>query len=700
MTQRPRGPRRRPRTAIAPRTRAALSNPAPPARLARAVFATQVRGLLRDRRALFAAFVLPILLYPLMFLGNSWLERLSTRTLEARTVRAALDLRGAPEDAAARLRARLAEEAPIEIEDVDAGAVLPDAAAAPDAAPAVERAAALLADDHDVLLAALPADPGAPWSLATWYDGTRDVSNEARRRVRLATRDLHDELARERRLQLLGSDPARGLALTPIDVASPEDQSGALLGRWLPLLAVFVLLAGASHAALAAFAGEREAGTLETLLVQPVTSGSVVAAKFAAVLAVSVVSLVLNVGSVVVCLALGLGTLPGSGGADGFALGAGRMLGGAALFLPAAVLLCALLCLVCGRARTFREGQHLLLPLLLLAVVPTLPALQPDIELDALLAALPLTGPSLVLRDALRGSVSIPLAAWAMVASSGWAALALWRLARALDAEKLLQHGENEDEVGRRRTQSRTALRWAILVVFAVYLVGGWLQALDPVWGLALTLWGILPLAAWLSARGTARRARESIADVLSLRPPRVAHALGAVLIAPAAALGARHLFEWQQRALPMPHHFESVSLPLEILGQGVLLQVVLLALSPAICEELFFRGALLSGLRRDAPWWRVLAWQALLFGAVHASIYRFAPTALLGALLAAITLRARSVVPAVLLHGAYNALLVLSDTWPVLSNPHLAWAALLAPFLFLGRENPSAPELGARSNT
>jgi membrane protease YdiL (CAAX protease family) len=51
--------------------------------------------------------------------------------------------------------------------------------------------------------------------------------------------------------------------------------------------------------------------------------------------------------------------------------------------------------------------------------------------------------------------------------------------------------------------------------------------------------------------------------------------------------------------------------------------------------------------------------WQALFFGAAHASVYRFAPTAAVGALLAGVGLRARSVLPCMLLHAAYNGLLV-----------------------------------------
>jgi sodium transport system permease protein len=677
-----RGPRRPEREAARPRERALRSRSASNWTLARTICAQQIRALLRDRRALFAAFVLPVLLYPLLVFGRSLVGRISAETLESSTVRVALDVSLAPADMRERMRAAIEQCVPVKIDEVDAARVLEgfEWALGPESnETAGQRALALLATGYDALVVALPRDHEPAWSVLTYFDGTHDIGIEAQRRAHAALIDLADDVADERRLALLGFDPARGLDLSTEDVASPADQSGANLGRWLPLLAIFVLLGGASHAALSAFAGEREAGTLETLLVHPVQSLVVVSAKFAAVLAVGIVTLLLNALALIASLALGLGTLPG--GADhAFALDATRVLAGALAFLPAAVLVCALLCLVCGRARTFREGQNLLLPLLLSTILPTLPALQPDIRLDALLAAVPLTGPSLVLRDALRGTASLPLALWMFAASSVWAGLALWRLAVTLDSERLVQHASNEAEARSRGLQSEGALRWALVVVFCVYLVGGWFQSLHPVWGLAATLWILLPLATWFSARSSARRAHESVASILSLRLPRTAHVAAALAVVPAAAWLAQLVFEWQKQFLPWPSSMESVALPLAISGLSPVAQFALLALSPAICEELFFRGALLGGLRRDMRAWRVVAWQAFFFGAVHASIYRFLPTAVLGALLAVLVMRSRSLVPAIVLHAGYNAMLVLAARVPELADPRWVWLGLLAP--------------------
>ncbi|MBK7874867.1 MAG: CPBP family intramembrane metalloprotease [Planctomycetes bacterium] len=659
-----------------------------------AVLRSEFLGLVRDRRALFSAIVLPVLLYPLFFFGQRWLERVSRETLEARQVASRSICRARPRRSPRRYRELLAQEAQLRVVDGDASALQalePELAKGTLEAYQREQAAAsqVLASGADAFVAAIAIDEAPGLELRAWFDSTRDLSNEARRRATKALEALHAELAHEKLVQVLGADPAAGLEPRAVDVASAEDLSGAALGRLLPLIAVLVLLSGGSYAALSAFAGEREAGTLETLLVQPVPARTIVAAKFAAVLATALSTLVFNAASILGSMALGLGGLPGLGpesGGSAIAVGAGRLAAAAFVFLPAAVLLCALLCLTCGRARTFREGQNLLLPLMLLAVLPTLLATQQDVELDLLLAALPLAGPALCVRDALRGELAPGLVAWMYVANSAWAALALSRVGHALDAERVLSTAGDENEDARREVQSRAALRWGVLCVFAIYLIGGSLQAWSLVPGLVLTLLVLVPLLAWLSARGTARRAKETLAEAFALRAPNPLHVAGAVLLAPALQQVSMQLFAWQERVLPMPADSGTQGLLRELVAMPTWAMVVLLALLPAIGEELFFRGALYSGLKRDLPLWKCAAYEFVLFGAAHASIYRFLPTGVLGAVLTCVAARTRSLWPCIALHASYNALVALSDTWPVLARPELAFLSIAGFLALLAR--------------
>ena len=133
---------------------------------------------------------------------------------------------------------------------------------------------------------------------------------------------------------------------------------------------------------------------------------------------------------------------------------------------------------------------------------------------------------------------------------------------------------------------------------------------------------------------------------------------------------------------LPIPGgaaelEFDSLGIPGGLFGL-----VFFLSISPGIMEELLFRGALLESMKRDWRWPRIIGWQALFFGLIHLNIYRLAPTAILGALLAGLALRTRSVVPAILVHITYNGLTVLggrAEADPDAANEWLAVNVLQA---------------------
>ena len=93
------------------------------------------------------------------------------------------------------------------------------------------------------------------------------------------------------------------------------------------------------------------------------------------------------------------------------------------------------------------------------------------------------------------------------------------------------------------------------------------------------------------------------------------------------------------------------------------LLAIALLSIAPALGEELATRGVLALGLARR-PLIATLV-SALAFAALHMSVVRALPTFLLGAVLATITLRTRSVVPAMIAHALNNAVAMLLATYP-----------------------------------
>ena len=84
----------------------------------------------------------------------------------------------------------------------------------------------------------------------------------------------------------------------------------------------------------------------------------------------------------------------------------------------------------------------------------------------------------------------------------------------------------------------------------------------------------------------------------------------------------------------------------------------LVMAITPAICEELLFRGLILSGLRRCGSWPAIVI-SSLLFALAHASIYRLLPTFCLGLLLGYVVLRTGSIACSMLVHALNNGVAV-----------------------------------------
>jgi len=87
---------------------------------------------------------------------------------------------------------------------------------------------------------------------------------------------------------------------------------------------------------------------------------------------------------------------------------------------------------------------------------------------------------------------------------------------------------------------------------------------------------------------------------------------------------------------------------------------VLVLAVLPAACEELAFRGFILTGLQRRSPAWVAVLLSALLFGFFHMSPHQFINATLLGIFLGLIAVRSGSVLPGMLFHATNNTLVLL----------------------------------------
>lgn len=238
------------------------------------------------------------------------------------------------------------------------------------------------------------------------------------------------------RLQLRGVDPA---VLTPIrvvdvDIATPAARALTILAT-LPYLLVLVIFMGGFYLAIDATAGEREHGSLEPLLSQPVSRTQLVLGKIAAASAFSAVSLVLFLFSLSVSLPLA----PLHRVGMSLSLGLMPSLAIFAVAIPLIVLGAALLTAVASFARSYKEAQTYLTMVILVPTLPLIITQMLDLRPSLAMMLLPsFSQASLITRIIEGASVPWSHVAVSLAATAACAAVVVWLAITLYRRERLL----------------------------------------------------------------------------------------------------------------------------------------------------------------------------------------------------------------------------------------------------------------------
>jgi sodium transport system permease protein len=440
----------------------------------------------------------------------------------------------------------------------------------------------------------------------------------------------------------------------------------------LAFILVVLTLSSSFYPAIDAVAGEKERGTMETLLVAPCGRAELVMGKFVAVFVVTLAAATLNLAS----MGLTMGPLMGVVAADittGLRVTPPVLFGILALLVPLSALFSAVSLALSTLARSVKEGQHYLTPLFLVVMPLAMVVMLPDLPLTAALAPVPVTNAVLFFRDLLLGKAEAGTTAIVMLSTLVYAALALYGCVSLFLREETLFRGpEGGTALVARPAPRERPSAGAALLLFTACLAFIWYgQSWFPkdvvknvvVTQFTLILGPVVLLALWLRT--------EPRATFLLRRPPVVA-----TLAAVAAGLAAPILNSVLNQALGVTE--PAPGSPLYRMGEQISLHVQASPLSaafvfgvlPAICEELFFRGFVLSGFRASlrgggAVTLAVLA-SAALFALFHIFPEKWLPTFLMGALLALFAVRTGSIWPGMVAHAVNNASAVLQEWKPV----------------------------------
>jgi len=684
------------------------------------IYRKELLDILRDRRTLIAMIVIPVVLYPLLMLWLLWEAQAEhTRLRQEIFVVEVADeaARGDLENiiAAARQPREQSTSAPADDAqpqfDVRVGQT-PDERIGQDVQLRVE----LKRDDP-------PGVRRGRLEIAVSYNDVDVRSRAARDELLAVLDDFRRLLTRESILHILGKEGPAGasmlsaetdreidLILNPVRIettstASQRQRGGWALGQIIPILLVIMIVSGAIYPAVDLTAGERERGTLETLMVTPVPTVHLIVGKFLVVATIAMLTAALNLASV--------GATMHFGGISSVI--SAQM----PIELPLAVLPIILLCMVplsllcsavlvaiCSFAQTFKEAQNYVVPVIIGALVACVPVSMETARLEGTVLILPVGNMVLLARDMLQQNCTVSAAIVVLLSTTLYAAAAVAVAARLFGQEAVLfvDTGSFKNLFRRRlfKQVPQPTVAQAFLLVALIFPISFYGQAglsaetadqfLRLLRGLAVWqfagLFVLLPVAVCVYFRIGLR-------ETFRLRLPPVRAWLAAGLLGVSSWVLAIAFISWQHRLVPpseamtkaaemIENHINAIPLPLALL---------FLAVIPAICEEMLFRGYLLSGLSSSLRKWPSIFAAAAVFATFHFMIDRIPLTFLLGTVLAWLCWQSRSLLPGILFHIMHNGSMLAIPRAPGIAEylgldtaaevaslpPAVLWGAALA---------------------
>ncbi|MDK1289732.1 ABC transporter permease [Pseudoalteromonas umbrosa] len=398
------------------------------------VFLKEVKELLRDRKTLFFVIALPIVIFPILFALLGFLASKTTFEAEQKVHTYYLANAEHSSEFAQMLfyhKSFKPYEGDEQFDSIDA---LKAAVKAGKIDVGIE-----IPKQQDKQLNVTPEQ--AVWHVV--FNDAQSINFVYKRLEKLINK--YAAGIRSATLEALGATKAhhsailKPITITKVDTADKRENYGEKLGALIPYMLIPLVLMGASYPAIDLGAGEKERGTLETLLLTPVTRTQLVLGKFLTILTSSIACALVTVSSMAIWISIagGIGVLDTIKDAFSSVSITDFMLI-FALLLPVAVMLSSLVLAISIYARSFKEAQNYMGPLSMLVFVPIVVSVMPNMSLNTTTAWIPITNVSLAIKEIIKGTVDYSAVMMIFVASALLAGALLMFCIRWFSKESVL----------------------------------------------------------------------------------------------------------------------------------------------------------------------------------------------------------------------------------------------------------------------
>lgn len=379
------------------------------------VYLKEMRSLLRDRKTLIFTILIPIFAMPLIGFGFAYVAQSINARAQAQEIKYAIfGAHNAP-----AVAALFARESGFRTVPLDKSVNIKDAIG-----DGRIKVAFNLPERFDE---AINSSQQAGLEL---HFNSADAGDIVRKRVGAVVEKYNSALRQKALADFKLTPPQLAFVLNPVrlderSTANQRERIGALIGGMLPYFLLFVCLLAATYPAIDLGAGEKEAGTLETLLLAPIARSELVMGKFMVLFSVGLAAALLMVTSLGVVLRFFAARIDADLAAVVSTLGLGDLALVGLMLVPTAAIFASVLLAMSIYAKSYKEATGMMQPLVMVTILPVVLAMVPGVELNWLWASVPLTNIALAMKEIVKGTMDYQKFLMILFSSSVIAALLL-----------------------------------------------------------------------------------------------------------------------------------------------------------------------------------------------------------------------------------------------------------------------------------
>ncbi|OGD31203.1 hypothetical protein A2V94_02690 [Candidatus Atribacteria bacterium RBG_16_35_8] len=353
------------------------------------IFIKELVGTIRDKRTIIAMIIIPLIFYPLLFAGIGYFNKVGS--MKSEEAASKIIIYGA--EFAPQLVKHLQDYEKIEI------LVIED-----------DSPSKLQNGDIQAVLV-IPSDykekieQEEPNKLMLKYDATEAKSRIAKQRIDQVIEKYQGEILLQRLSRLnLKEEFLTPLILQEENIATAEKITGSFLAVLLPYLIIILIFTGAMHTAVDITAGEKERGTIATLLVSQISRLEIVLGKCFAVMLISFTSMVLGLFGLTLAFLSGTSIARGIEGVK-FGISVNTIFLLFLVLFPLVGLASAVLVMVGIFARNIREASSYITPIYMLTIFLGIISISQGMELTGKMFLVPVLNSSFVFKELLMGKI-------------------------------------------------------------------------------------------------------------------------------------------------------------------------------------------------------------------------------------------------------------------------------------------------------